>query len=204
MVPLRRLLRPELGDGEELGPPAHTVHQRSLCHCIALSPRVRTHRECHCQPLRAFLEKSVGYYPESVEPASFWARTGRRHPWSTCVSPHSRAGSQPKGSEATVPGWGQAWLSLNACIFVAPSPKCSALSSEVLQREPEEKPNLGEWDKPRKSGCALSGAVSKFPKAPHLCCVSRAIGTQVSWETFQPRLSCCPHHAPSCSWKDHT
>lgn len=164
MVPLRRLLRPELGDGEEVGPPAHTVHQRSLCHRIAMSPRVRTHSEYHCQPLRAFLEKGVGYYLESVEPASFWARTGRRHPWSTCVSPHSGAGSQPRGSEATLPGWGQAWLSLNACMFSAPSPKCSALSSEVLQREPEEKPNLREWDKPHSQDVPFQGPCPSCPK----------------------------------------
>lgn len=76
----------------------------------------------------------------------------------------THAGSQSRGSEATVPGWGQAWLSLNACIFSAPPPKCSALSSEVLQREPEEKPNLGEWDKPHSQDVPFQGPCPSCPK----------------------------------------
>lgn len=170
MVPLRRLFGPELGDGEEVGPPAHSAHWRSLCHPIAMSARVRTHRECHCQPLRAFLEKGVGYCPESMEPASLWAGTERRHPWNTCVSPHSGEGSQSRGSEATIPGWGKPWLSLSACIFSALSPKCSALSSEVLQREPEEKPNLRQWDKPHSQDVPFQGPCPSCPRPSSLLC----------------------------------
>ena len=123
-----------------------------------------------CQPLRAFLEKGTGYYPESMEPASLCAGTERRHPWSTCVSPHSGEDFQSRGSEATVPGWGQAWLSLSACIFSALSPECSALSSEVQQREPEEKPSLGEWDKPHSQHVPFQGLCPSCPSPSSLLC----------------------------------
>lgn len=62
----------------------------------------------------------------------------------------------------------------------------------MLQREAEEKPNLGEWDKPHKSGCALSGAVSKLPKAPHLCCVSRATGPRSPGKPSNPVSPAAP------------
>lgn len=47
------------GGGWEVAPPAHPLHWRNLRHPLAMSPRVRTHREGHRPSLRVLLEKEV-------------------------------------------------------------------------------------------------------------------------------------------------
>ena len=59
MALLRRPRGLGLSGGWEVAPPAHPLHWRNLRHPLAMSPRVRTHREGHRPSLRAFLEKEV-------------------------------------------------------------------------------------------------------------------------------------------------
>lgn len=197
MVPLRRLFGPELGDGEEVGPPAHSAHWGSLCHPIAMSARVRTHRECHCQPLRAFLEKGVGYCPESMEPASLWAGTEKEDTLGTPVFLPTQVRVPSLGAQRppSLAGENLGCLSVPVSFRSVPKVLSPELRGAAEEARGETQPQaVGQASQSRM--CPFPGAVSKLPKALTLYCVTRAHDTQVSRGNLAAPSLLLPHHAP--------
>lgn len=169
-----------------------------------MSPWVRTHRED--LPLRAFLEKepSGGQW----EPSALGVGQGEEAPWSTCAAPPAlEMGSQPRGSEATVP------CHSTTCIISAPSPtmyqaQAQTCFRESLKRSPPLWVGTTKERQASQSGCSHQtlgwGHVQVAQSPQHPYCVTEAAPRPRGRPPSPLSPTVPPTHAPSCSWKDHT